>query len=270
MAMTRPQLEAQGAVPQPPAFTPFAARVGGRSLPGHAPRKDARVLIVEDDDNARALLRRVLRRHGLGVLESPDAAGALRQLFESRPDLVVLDLELPDLDGRSLLARIRELTDVSVMVVTAHSDEATCVDTLKAGADDFMSKPFGVLELLARVEALLRRTPAAADEPAHYSDGLLDIDFSSLEVRAAGDVVELTPLELRLLTALVSHRGQVLSARQLLKLAWDDEHVPRERVKLYVGYLRRRFRDRGVELPVETVRGFGYRYRPPAGVSPGG
>jgi DNA-binding response OmpR family regulator len=127
-----------------------------------------------------------------------------------------------------------------------------------------MGKPFGVQELLARVEALLRRRPPAATAPAHYADGLLEIDFASLEVRAAGNVVQLTPLQLRLLTALVQHRGQVLSAEQLLKLAWEDDMVPRERVKLYVGYLRRRFREQGVELPVETVRGFGYRYRPPA------
>jgi DNA-binding response OmpR family regulator len=150
-----------------------------------------------------------------------------------------------------------------VMVVTAEHDESTCVSSLRAGADDFMRKPFGVQELLARVEVLLRRAPAAEREPANYSDGLLDIDYASLEVRADGKVVPLTPLQLRLLTALVHHRGHVLSAEQLLRLAWDDELVPRERVKLYVGYLRRRFREQSVDLPIETVRGFGYRYRPP-------
>jgi DNA-binding response OmpR family regulator len=179
--------------------------------------------------------------------------------------MVVLDLQLPDLHGRSLLHRIRELTDVPVMVVTADCDEASCVETLRAGADDFMPKPFGVQVLLARVEALLRRAPAQADESSRYTDALLDIDLVALEVRAGGRHVPLTPLQLRLLTALVQHRGRVLSAEQLLKLAWDDDRVPRERVKLYVGYLRSRFRDAGVELPVQTVRGFGYRYRPPAG-----
>jgi DNA-binding response OmpR family regulator len=237
--------------------------VGGRTLPGHQARGHARILIVEDDDSARALLRRVLERHGLEVLESADAAGALRQLFSARPDMVVLDLHLPDLAGQALLERIRELTDVPVMVVTAECDESTCVTTLRAGADDFISKPFGVQELLARVEALLRRTPTTDDGPANYSDGLLEIDFRSLEVRAAGRPVDLTPLQLRLLTALINHRGHVLSAEQLLGMAWEDDLVPRERVKLYIGYLRRRFRDQGVELPIETVRGFGYRYRPP-------
>jgi DNA-binding response OmpR family regulator len=243
-------------------------RVGGRVLPGHQPRGHARVLIVEDDERARALLGRVLQRHGLEVIEASDGGDGLRQLFSGRPDLVLLDLELPDLSGRALLQRIRELTDVPVMVVTADGDETACVTSLRAGADDFMSKPFGVQELLARIEALLRRTPATEDGPANYSDGLLEIDFASLEVRADGRVVELTPLQLRLLTVLVNHAGRVLSPEQLLRLAWDDDLVPRERVKLYVGYLRRRFRDQDVELPVETVRGFGYRYRPPPPASP--
>jgi DNA-binding response OmpR family regulator len=263
--MIRPRAQNDHSVPEPQALMPTGPRVGGRALPGHQPRSHARVLIVEDDENARALLSRVLKRHGLGVIESIDAASALRQLFSARPDLVLLDLQLPDLSGAALLQRIRELTDVPVMVVTAERDESTCVTSLRAGADDFMSKPFGVQELLARVEALLRRAPSDdKDEPARYSDGLLEIDFASLEVRAQGEVVPLTPLQLRLLTALVHHRGHVLSAEQLLRLAWDDDMVPRERVKLYVGYLRRRFRDRGVDLPIETVRGFGYRYRPPA------
>jgi DNA-binding response OmpR family regulator len=220
------------------------------------------VLVVEDDVSSRDLLRRVLERHGLEVIESSDAAGALRLLFSQRPDLVLLDLGLPDLDGAALIARIRELTDVAVMVVTGRSGEAATVESLRAGADDYVTKPFGIQELLARVEVLLRRAPEP-DEPTVYSDGLIEIDFSSLEVRANGDSVELTPQQLRLLAVLVRHRGQVLSQQQLLKLAWNDELLPRERVKLYIGYLRRSFRAHGVDLPIETVRGFGYRYRAP-------
>ncbi|MEA2429409.1 MAG: hypothetical protein QOF37_3037 [Thermoleophilaceae bacterium] len=249
---------------EPFNLAPVTPRVSGRTPPGHTPRENAQVLVVEDDESARGLLRRVLDRHGLDVLESSDAAGALRQLFEARPDLVVLDLGLPDLDGLSLLGRIRELTDVPVMIVTAESDEASCVEALRAGADDYVTKPFGAQELLARVEALLRRVPSADPERGRYADGLLEIDFASLDVKARGVTVDLTPLQLRLLTALVNHRGQVLSPEQLLELAWEDDRLPRERVKLYVGYLRRRFRDKGIELPVETVRGFGYRYHPPS------
>jgi DNA-binding response OmpR family regulator len=203
--MSSPQIENEK--PAPPILTPpITRRVGGRTLPGHSPRSHARVLVVEDDDDARALLRRVLARQGLEVIESADAAGALRRLFASRPDMVILDVQLPDLHGRSLLNRIRELTDVPVMVVTADCDESSCVNTLRAGADDFVTKPFGIQELLARVEALLRRTPPPTDEPTRYTDDLLDIDFAALEVRAGGRLVPLTPLQLRLLTALVHHR----------------------------------------------------------------
>jgi DNA-binding response OmpR family regulator len=147
--------------------------------------------------------------------------------------------------------------------VTAERAESAAVQSLRAGADDYLTKPFGVQELLARVEVLLRRAIQPEGVPERYSDGLIDIDFSSLEVRADGRVVDLTALQLRLLTALVRHRGQVLSAEQLLKLAWDDDLGRRDRVKLYIGYLRRSFRDHGVDLPIETVRGFGYRYRAP-------
>jgi DNA-binding response OmpR family regulator len=234
-----------------------------QSAPGQTPWRGRRILIVEDDEGSRTLLRRVLQRHGLEVLEATDATGALRLLFGERPDLVVVDLGLPDLAGDKLIGRIRELTDVPVMVVTAERAETAAVQSLRAGADDYITKPFGVQELLARVEVLLRRSIPPQAPPQRYSDGLLEIDFSSLEVRAGGRVIELTALQLRLLTALVRHRGQVLSAEQLLKLAWDDDLGRRDRVKLYVGYLRRSFRDHGVDLPIETVRGFGYRYRAP-------
>jgi DNA-binding response OmpR family regulator len=242
---------------------PGTRAAGGRPAPGQAAWRGRRILIVEDDEGSRALLRRVLERHGLEVLESTDGSGALRMLFSERPDLVVLDLGLPDLGGETLIARIRELTDVPVMVVTAERAESAAVQSLRAGADDYITKPFGVQELLARVEVLLRRAIQPEAAPERYSDGLIDIDFSSLEVRADGRVVDLTALQLRLLTALVRHRGQVLSAEQLLKLAWDDDLGRRDRVKLYIGYLRRSFRDHGVDLPIETVRGFGYRYRAP-------
>jgi DNA-binding response OmpR family regulator len=242
---------------------PIAGLFGGRSTPGNAPWRGRRILIVEDDPNSRALLRRVFERHGLEVIESVDGTGALRLLFGERPDLVVLDLGLPDLGGATLIARIRELTDVPVMVVTGESTEAAAVQSLRAGADDFITKPFGVQEILARVEVLLRRAIAPQAPPQRYSDPLLEIDFSSLEVRAGGREIELTALQLRLLTALVRHGGQVLSAEQLLKLAWDDDLGRRDRVKLYIGYLRRSFREHGIDLPLETVRGFGYRYRPP-------
>jgi DNA-binding response OmpR family regulator len=240
----------------------FPAERNGHG-PTDVPRR-RRVLLVEEDADARTLLRSVLERHGLEVVESDDAAGGLRRLFDERPDLVVLDLHLPDLFGSALIARIRELTDVPVMVVTDRGNETAAVESLRVGADDFVTRPFAVAEMVARVEALLRRTTPADALSGRYVDDLIEVDFAALEVCARGRLVELTPQELRLLVAFVRHPGQVLSAEQLLRLAWNGDLLPRDRVKLYVGYLRRTFREHGVDLPVETVRGFGYRYRPPS------
>lgn len=168
---------------------------------------------------------------------------------------------MPGLDGWTTLERIRELTDIPVLMLTARGTELDKVRGLKAGADDYVTKPFGRGELTARVEALLRRHGrAGAAIPELYDDGVLHVDFAQRLVRVGGNEVPLTPREYQLLAAFVRHPNQVLSHEQLLELAWGDEDASRERVKLYVGYLRRK-----LELPAafESVRGFGYRYRTP-------
>jgi len=138
------------------------------------------------------------------------------------------------------------------------------VRALRAGADDYMTKPFGVAELVARSEALLRRRRSGEDAPSRYVDSLVEVDLQAAEARAGGVPLQLTPLEFRLLTAFVRNPNQVLSPDQLLAMAWGDSGFARERVKIYVGYLRSKFREAGVEdAPIETVRGFGYRYRAP-------
>jgi DNA-binding response OmpR family regulator len=224
-----------------------------------------RVLVIDDDPPTLDLLRRVLERNGLEPLVAATAAAGLRILFEERPDLVLLDLGLPD-SGGGALTRIRELSDVPVVIVSAVADQSVKVQALRAGADDYVVKPFGLQELVARIETLLRRAGATATLPSgSYSDGLVEIDRAALEVKIAGAPVELTALELRLLVAFTEHPSQVLSPTQLLERVWGDASLSRERVKLYVGYLRGKFRSAGVEAPIETMRGFGYRYRPPAG-----
>jgi DNA-binding response OmpR family regulator len=223
-----------------------------------------RVLVIEDDESSRFLLRRALERNGFAVVEAQTGNDGLRALYGTRPDVVLLDIGLPDLDGWSTLDRIRQLTDVPVMMVTAQSSELQKVRALKAGADDYMTKPLGLQELLARTEVLLRRSRRHDDAPARYADSLVEIDFQAAEARAAGKPLGLTPLEFRLLTAFVRHLHQVLSADQLLAMAWGDQGFARERVKIYVGYLRNKFREVGEQAPIDTIRGFGYRYRPPS------
>jgi DNA-binding response OmpR family regulator len=223
--------------------------------------KAARALLIDDDQDARVILRRALERKGLEVVEAESGDQGLRELFSARPDIVLLDIGLPGLDGWGTLARIRQLTNVPVMMVSGESSELEKVRALQGGADDYVTKPFGIQELLARTEVLLRRAGPPNEQPPTYSDGLVEIDFRSAEVTVAKKRLTLTPLEFRLLAAFVTHPGEVLSARRLLELAWGDQSLARERVKIYIGYLRNKFRELGVDAPIETVRGFGYRYR---------
>jgi DNA-binding response OmpR family regulator len=229
----------------------------------------ARVLVVDDDDMIRMVLHRVVEIAGGTVTEAATGEDGLRALYDGRPDVVVLDIGLPGLDGWHVLERIRQLTDVPVVMLSAHDDELEKVRALRAGADDYVTKPFGAAELLARLQAQLRRARAtgggsAGDELRPYRDAALSVDFVHAETTVHDRPVALTPREFRLLAALVGHAGRTLSPEQLLELAWDDPAGDPRRVKVYVGYLRNKLAGAGLEPPpIETVRGFGYRYRLP-------
>jgi DNA-binding response OmpR family regulator len=222
-----------------------------------------RVLVVDDEADIRELLRELLARAGYDVVEAPNGSEALKVFYSQQPDFVILDVQMPLLDGWATLGRIRELSDVPVLMLTARAEELDKVRGLRAGADDYLTKPFGRQELLARVSANLRRAGARESVPETYSDGFITIDFAQREVFAGDDEVALTPLEFRLLGAFVQNPNQVLSHEQLLELVWGDERAAeRDQVKLYVGYLRRKLGMDAEDSPIETVRGFGYRYRP--------
>jgi DNA-binding response OmpR family regulator len=221
------------------------------------------VLIVDDEPDIRALIRLLLDGEGYSVSEAPDGKVALRQFVEDPPDLVVLDVTLPELDGWQTLERIRDISDVPVMMLTARASEADRVRGLRSGADDYLVKPFGKRELLARVEALLRRAGTQRGPTSRYSDGALTVDFGQRIVAVDGREVSITPQEFRLLAALVRNAGRVLSHDDLLRQAWGSKvGVMPEQVKLYVGYLRRKLGWPPSGSPLETVRGVGYRYRP--------
>ena len=225
---------------------------------------EARVLVIEDDADVRALLRALLERAGMRVADAPDGEDGLRAFYETRPETVLLDLSLPRMDGFETLERIRQLSDVPVLLLTGRSTERDKVLGFRAGADDYLTKPFGRQELVARVEALLRRWRRdRVEAPSVLSDPIVTIDFAQASVSVNGDELALTPLEFRLLGAFVRHPSQVLSREQLLELVWGPSGTSTDQVKLYVGYLRRKLKEAGVE-PIDTVRGFGYRYRPEA------
>ena len=227
----------------------------------------ARILVVDDEADIRELLRELLGRAGYDVEAAEDGRAALRALFGARPDLIVLDVNMPGLDGWQTLERIRDVSEVPVLMLTARTGELEKVRGLTRGADDYVTKPFGRQELLARIQALLRRSGGRAESQETYADETLSIDFAQRSVTVGDREVSLTPLEFKLLAAFVRHPNQVLSREQLLELVWGDSFgVSGDQVKLYVGYLRRKLSPEAPdEAPVETVRGFGYRYRPTAG-----
>jgi len=218
------------------------------------------VLVIEDEEELRGALQLTLRRGRLKPVLRPDGRSGLKALYDVRPDAVVLDIGLPDIDGWEVLERIRDMSDVPVLLLTARNLEFDKVRGLQAGADDYLTKPFGNAELVARVHALIRRTHAA--EPSE--DVLIDeasglrMEVRGRSVTVDGAMVPVTPLEWRLLMALVQNKGQLLSSEQLLELAWNDPvGISPERVKFAILRLRRKLGAAGEHI--ENVRGFGYR-----------
>jgi DNA-binding response OmpR family regulator len=224
-----------------------------------------RVVVVEDDPDISHALDMLLSRRGYEVVCAPDGRSGLRAVHDARPDLLVLDISLPYLDGWAVLERVRDMSDLPVLLLTAHGQESDKVRGLRSGADDYLTKPFSNAELLARVEALLRRIQPAAWSTSAYDDGVLHVDPATRNVQVEGRRVTLTVTEFRLLNTLVRNAGRVLSQSQLLNLVWDDPSgIAPERVKFAVLRLRRKLGwvDASV-APIESVRGIGYRYRPP-------
>src|SRR3954470_8002575 len=165
----------------------------------------ARVLVVDDDDTIRMVLRRVVETAGATITEAPTGEDGLRALYDGRPDVVILDIGLPGIDGWQVLERVRQLTDVPVVMLSAHDDELEKVRALQAGADDYITKPFGAPELLARLQAQLRRArasgPRGGEALRPYRDAALTVDFAHAETRVHDRPLNLTPREFRLLAA---------------------------------------------------------------------
>jgi DNA-binding response OmpR family regulator len=225
----------------------------------------ARVLVVEDDADIGRSLEIILARAGYEVTVAVDGSDGLRRFNEEGHHLVVLDISLPILDGWAVLERIRSVSTTPILLLTARGLEADKVRGLLGGADDYLTKPYSNDELVARVVALLRRSPPADSEPTVYDDGRVRVDFIMQTCEVSGSPVRLTPTEFRLLTTLLRHPDEVLSRQRLLELSWHDPTARGSgRVKFTVLSLRRKlgWGDLGTS-PLEAVRGFGYRYRSP-------
>ncbi len=218
--------------------------------------------MVEDDPDIRSLVVALAGRSGISGLEAADGRSGIRAFFEHRPDLVVLDIGLPELDGWQVLERIRELSEAPVLVLTAAGGKRDTLRGLDGGADDYVTKPFDPDELMARIRALLRRRPVEKPSLDVLTDGLISLDEGQRRVEIGDREVQLTPTEFKLLATLMRNRDQVVTLDQLLELVWGNAAADPKQVRLYVSYLRRKLGDVGGIDPIETVRGFGYRFRP--------
>jgi len=227
--------------------------------PSGAPR----VLIIDDDANLTRLLCESLEGAGYRVHTAPNGLDGIKELYTARPDLVILDLMMPRMDGWETLKRVREMSDVPVIMLTARDSEADRLRGFELGVDDYVTKPFSLAELNARVRAVLARAARARSDgtPPPLAVGELVIDFASRRVLKSAEVLQLTPTEYRLLAALAEHAGRTLSHEQLLERVWGPEYVGEPGyVKRYVWYLRQKVEDDPARPRyVETVRGFGYR-----------
>ena len=221
----------------------------------------ARILVVEDEESLGTLLDYNLSHAGYRVRLAADGDTALMALEDETPDLVVLDRMLPGVSGIEICRRIRarpQTRDLPVIIVTARGEEEDRVRGLDTGADDYMTKPLSVAELMARIKAVLRRArPAVAGEVASFGDITLDREVR--RVKRAGREVRLGPTEFRLLDCLIRRPGRVFSREQLLDLVWGpDVYVEPRTVDVHVGRLRRALNRRGERDPIRTVRSVGY------------
>jgi two-component system, OmpR family, response regulator MprA len=221
------------------------------------------VLIVDDDRAIRESLQRALSLDGYDVEVAPDGLSALRQVQQRTPDLVVLDIMMPGVDGLALLRRLRaDGVAAPVLLLTARDAVDDRVDGLDVGADDYLVKPFAIDELRARMRALLRRTaPPADDHHRRFAD--VEMDLTTLEVRRGGRRIDLTRTEFELLTAFLDNPNRVLTRDVLRDRVWGDDVVASNTLEVYVGYLRRKLEAEGEPRLVHTARGFGYVLRAP-------
>lgn len=221
-----------------------------------------RVLVVDDDHGIRRFLRVALQTQGLEILEASTALEALQRVRTAHPDVLVLDLVLPDQSGIELVRAIRAWSQIPILILSVRDQEEQKVEALDAGADDYLTKPFGIPELMARLRVLLRRRPAA-ESVGPFRLGKLEVDLERRLIRVGEEIVRLTPTEYALLRTLVLARGRILTTQQLLREVWGPGYTSQTHLlHVNISNLRRKIDPDPGESYILTEPGVGYRLRP--------
>jgi DNA-binding response OmpR family regulator len=234
-----------------------------------------KILIIEDDAILGGLLARHLRNASHEVQVAIEGQEGLRLAYETHPDLIILDIMMPRMDGWQVCRRLREMADVPILILTAKGEQEDVIRGLQLGADDYVKKPFDMNELELRIEAILRRSGnGAVDPPAGFSDELLTVDLERRLVLSRGQPVHLTPTEFRLLSYLVRHRDRTVPHAELLREVWGPQYIEdTANLSVYIRYLREKIEETpGSPVYIVTEWGIGYRFGPspsPAPVSSG-
>jgi len=222
------------------------------------------VLVVDDDVQILRYIRRTLELEGYQTLTATDGRTALEVMEQETPGLILLDIMLPEIDGYSVCERIREFSTVPIIMVTARDNDEEKVKGLELGADDYITKPFSIVELLARVKAVLRRSriSGAVAAPAIYTGNGLEVNFASRSVTVEGRPVNLTPTEFNLLQELVLNKGKVLTHSHLLQKVWGSEYRDeKEYLHVFIGRLRTKLHlDSKDQRYIQTIPGVGYQF----------
>ena len=221
-----------------------------------------RILVVDDEPQILRFLRTSLTANGFDVVEAGTLADGRKLVASAKPDVVVLDLGLPDGDGKDLLREVRSQGETPVLILSARDREVEKVEALDLGADDYVNKPFGMEELIARLRVALRHRLRRQGEPPVFRQGDLSVDIGARVVKCGDKIVHLTPKEFDLLRLFVKHAGKVLTQRQILLEVWGPAHTAdTEYLRVYIGQLRRKLHTTGAKSPIETESGVGYRFR---------
>jgi two-component system KDP operon response regulator KdpE len=221
-----------------------------------------RILIIDDEPQIRRFLTISLESQGYQLSEADTGRRGLEQIALEQPDLIILDLGLPDIDGQQVLRELRTFCETPVIVLSVRNSEREKVEALDNGCNDYVEKPFGVKELLARIRAVLRSTSGKEQAPMGYDDGHLNVDLPSRTVSVDGERIRFSPREYELLLELIQHPGQILTQQYLLRKYWGDSHIEDSHyLRIFIRQIRNKLGDDPTRPAyIETDAGVGYRF----------